>query len=114
MTKTLVCSSCDGRHELRFKVLSTWRERLVGLLGTDAGAAPVALVPCSSVHTLFMRYIIDVAFVRKDGRVVASHRGVPPTRLLTAVGAYGVLERPMRRGWWPSKGTVLHIATEEA
>ena len=113
MAQTLVCASSDGCHELRFRMLRTWRERLVGLLGTDAGAEPVALAPCASVHTLFMRYLIDVAFVDKDGLVVLARRGVPPTRLLAAWGAHQVLERPMRKGWWPQSGAMLTIWREE-
>ena len=113
MAMTLVCDSADRMHELCFKVLVSWRERLVGLLGTDAGADPVTLSPCWSVHTFFMRYAIDVAFVARDGRVVASRRCVPPGRLLAGPGACWARERPARRGWWPQKGLVLRLTTRE-
>ena len=105
--------SKDGLHELRFRVLGTWYERLMGLMGSVVGAEPVALVPCSSIHTLFMRCFIDVAFVGADGVVLAAHRAVPPARLLSARGSYQVLERPMRKGWWPQAGSTLVLRKEE-
>ncbi len=42
-----------------------------GLLGRDDLAAGTALVlaPCNAVHTVRMRFPIDVVFVARDGRV---------------------------------------------
>ena len=53
--------------------------RLRGLLGRDRLQVGEALVidPCNSVHTLFMRFAIDVAFVDASGRVL---RMVPELR----------------------------------
>lgn len=46
-------------------------DRLRGLMGTkeldlDAG---LLIRPCNSVHTFFMKFSIDVAFMDKDGQV---------------------------------------------
>ena len=59
---------CDESPDvlLEVAVLSTWRERLRGLLGTGPDAGPVMLALCSSVHTFGMRYSLDVAFVGDD------------------------------------------------
>ena len=56
--------------------------RLMGLLGRDGLAEGAALViePCSSVHTLFMRFPIDVAFLDARGAVVAVAPGLRPWR----------------------------------
>jgi uncharacterized membrane protein (UPF0127 family) len=57
----------------RLERADTWRARLVGLLGRD-GLAPgegLLLDPCNSVHTFFMRFTIDVAFLDAAGAVVA-------------------------------------------
>ena len=112
--KTLTCSSADLRYKICFRVLSSWWERLKGLLGTDAGSVPAALVPCSSVHTFFMRYALDVAFVDDDGKVVVSRRFLPPGRLIAAPGAHLALERPAQKGWWPQEGTMLRVTQGEA
>ena len=43
---------------------------------------PKALViePCSSIHTFFMRFAIDAAFVARDGRVVRAISAMRPWR----------------------------------
>jgi uncharacterized membrane protein (UPF0127 family) len=56
--------------------------RLIGLLGRDALAEGEALViePCSSIHTFFMRFAIDVAFLSDDGRVLGTYQAMKPWR----------------------------------
>ena len=45
--------------------------RLRGLLGRDGLEGGALLIPrCRSVHTLGMRFAIDVAFLNRHGRVV--------------------------------------------
>jgi uncharacterized protein len=53
----------------RVRTARTFLSRLVGLLGTAAIADGEGLwiVPCRSVHTLGMRYPIDVAFLDARG-----------------------------------------------
>ena len=68
--------------------------RNVGLLGRhslDPGSAMI-IVPTNAVHTFFMRFPIDIAFVRKDGCVLKIRRGLPAWRLAAAWGAYAVVE----------------------
>jgi uncharacterized membrane protein (UPF0127 family) len=54
------------------RAVHTWKARLTGLLATPALAEGQGLwlSPCTSVHTLFMRYAIDVIFLDADGRVL--------------------------------------------
>jgi uncharacterized protein len=54
----------------------------VGLLGRDGLSEGAALVirPCNSIHTFFMRFDIDVAFLAKDGRVVRVIPAMKPWR----------------------------------
>ena len=57
--------------------------RLRGLLGR-AGLNPKAgliLKPCSSVHTFFMRFPIDVAFVDNQNRIIRIYSQLKPWRL---------------------------------
>ena len=65
-----------------------------GLLGRDSVPTDFALViaPCSSVHTFFMRFPIDVVFVSRDGTVVKTCRDLRPWRLAAAFGAFAVIE----------------------
>ncbi len=76
-----------------------------GLLGRDRFEAGHALViaPCGGVHMFFMKFAIDVLFVRKDGRVVKAVQNLRPWRLALAVTAYAAIELPA--------GTLQHADT---
>src|SRR3954452_2790305 len=51
------------------------------------------LVPCSSIHTCFMRFAIDAVMLDRSGRVVEIRRGVRPWRaILPAHRTYAILE----------------------
>ncbi len=74
---------------LGFRVLSSWFERLVGLLGTGPSAQPVVLMRCGSIHTYGMAYPIDVALVGSRGEVLASERALPPCRVFSHAALVG-------------------------
>jgi uncharacterized membrane protein (UPF0127 family) len=70
------CLATGCRRALRF------HRRLVGLLGRerlDPGEG-LWIEPCSSVHTWFMRFPLDVLFLDREGVVVAVHPDLPPFR----------------------------------
>ena len=95
------------RHEvhLPIKVLCTFSERLKGLLFAVPHCMVVVLVPCSCVHTWFMRYELDIAFLDKTGQVLSSYRSVKTMRLLRNKNASCVLERfADPNAYWPEKG----------
>ncbi|MFC1805157.1 DUF192 domain-containing protein [Candidatus Omnitrophota bacterium] len=58
-------------------------KRLKGLLGRDGLKRGEGLVikPCSSIHTFFMRFIIDALFIDKECKVVALKKRLRPWRL---------------------------------
>jgi len=70
--------------------------RRQGLLGRGDLAAGDGLVlaPCSSVHTAFMRFPIDLVFVARDGRVLKTAPAVRPWRIRVAWRAFAVVELP--------------------
>ena len=66
----------------RIERAETFWSRLVGLLGRarlddDAG---LLIVPCNSVHTFFMRFPIDVAFLDRNGLVIRAIADLKPWR----------------------------------
>jgi uncharacterized membrane protein (UPF0127 family) len=65
-----------------------------GLLGRPGLAEGHALIlaPCNSIHTFFMQFAIDVAFVDRDGQVLRLKTSVRPWRLAFALGAFAVVE----------------------
>lgn len=91
----------------KVRTTGTFLSRLVGLLGTAAIAEGEGLwiVPCRGVHTLGMRYPIDVAFLDARGVVVGILEGLPPNRVGRVFrGARGALELPS--GILTATGTV--------
>ena len=81
----------------RLERADMWRARLLGLLGRDALAPGDGLLldPCNSVHTFFMRFTIDVAFLDDSGVVVAlNHRLVPWRATRVHLRARTTLELP--------------------
>ena len=85
-TGALVASVVEAAFE------RTARNR--GLLGRDRLAQGHALVlaPCNSIHTFFMRFAIDVAFVDRDGQVLRIKASVRPWRLAVTLRAFAVVE----------------------
>ena len=85
----------DGREAgLRVQVASTWIARAVGLLATPRLDDPAGLwiVPCSSVHTCWMRYAIDVVFVDDAGIVLRVVPKLKPWRMAGCRRARATLE----------------------
>ncbi len=64
------------------KVAKTPLTRMKGLLGCDALPSGDALLitPCNAVHTLGMRFAIDVRFYNKEGELVREALNVRPGR----------------------------------
>ena len=64
----------------RIGLADGWWSRLRGLLGRPAPAEGegLLLLPCRSVHMFGMRYALDVAFLDRDGAVIAAYPALPP------------------------------------
>jgi uncharacterized membrane protein (UPF0127 family) len=53
------------------------------------------LAPCSSIHTCFLRFAIDVVMLDESGRVLEVRRGVRPWRaVLPGRRTFAILEIP--------------------
>lgn len=69
--------------------------RLLGLFGTGEPHGGVWLTPCGGIHTIGMRFPVDVIFLDRKGMVRKIHVAVPPFRVRRAVrGTHSVLELP--------------------
>ena len=71
--------------------------RRKGLLKHDFLPEGSALIiaPSNAIHTFFMRFAIDVAFVSRDGRVLKVRPNVPPWRMAAALRGFAVIEMPV-------------------
>ncbi|MFL5894023.1 MAG: DUF192 domain-containing protein [Thermoleophilaceae bacterium] len=82
-------------------VANGFRTRLIGLAWRRRPRVDALLIPrCSSVHTLGMRFALDLIWFDADGAIARVDIAVPPRRIRTCRGAAAVLEVPSR----PSAG----------
>jgi uncharacterized membrane protein (UPF0127 family) len=83
-----------------------FRSRLLGLawLPRSRAGSGLLIPTCASVHTVGMRFLLDLVFLDRDGRPLALHLRVPPCRLVRCHGADAVLEIPSPQGGESSVG----------
>lgn len=98
VTRQTVVASCVN-------VANTGVHRRKGLLGRE-GLHPgegLWITPCEAVHTIGMRFSIDLIYLDRNLRVKKVRNRVPPWRLSACFFAHSVLEL--------SPGTVLETGT---
>lgn len=68
--------------------------RRKGLLAQVSLPRSTALIiaPTNAIHTFFMKFPIDIAFVSKGGRVLKIRSSVPAWRMTASLRAFAVLE----------------------
>ena len=98
----------------RTRVAVSFGQRLRGLIGQGSlGEGEGLYIPrCSSIHTFFMRFPIDVVFLDGENRVLRTIQGMRPFRVALGPGkTKNVLE--MRSGTMARKdcrsGDVIEI-----
>jgi len=94
MAALLHCPTPAGGLQVR--IADRFASRALGLLvGPPLGPQEGLLIaPCSSIHTIGMRYAIDVAFLDRQARILRLFPTVRAWRIRAAPGAAGVLELP--------------------
>ena len=94
MTLTLINQRTDEALAERVEVAVTRRDRRKGLLGRSGlePASALVIAPCFSIHTMFMRFDIDVLFVDEDGRVLKVVHEMTRWRIAVDPTAHAVIE----------------------
>lgn len=101
----------DGRPVAPVEIAATYRTRRRGLLGRDGIEGAMLLTPCNSVHTIGMRFTLDVAYLDAGLRVLTV-RTMPPGRVgLPRLRARYVLEAEAgaMAGWGLRTGSDLTL-----
>lgn len=92
--------------------------RLRGLLCRARPPGPrtgLWLSPCFAIHTLGMRYGIDVAFIDAEGCVLRLARNLRPGRMALCLRAKSVIELAVNAGDTPLRyRRRLHVALRHA
>jgi len=80
----------------RLEIARTAFERMRGLLGRSSlpEGEGMLIERCSSIHTFFMKFPLDVVFVNADLVVRKVVRHVDPWRFAASFGARHVVELP--------------------
>ncbi|GLY27095.1 DUF192 domain-containing protein [Kineosporia sp. NBRC 101731] len=101
----------DGVEVAEVEVATSYVQRSRGLLGRDGVATGLVLRPGSSVHTIGMRFAIDVVYVRRDGTVLAVVTMVPQRVGLPRLRSGWILETEAGRaaGWGIAPGRHLSL-----
>ena len=90
-----VVRKSDSRKVItKCRVANTMMMRMIGLLSRsnlekDEG---LWITPCTSIHTFFMRFNIDVAFLDREGKVIRIYSSLRPWMSWIHPRALGVLE----------------------
>ncbi|MGH2955264.1 MAG: DUF192 domain-containing protein [Solirubrobacterales bacterium] len=84
----------------RVPVATTSRARLLGLAGLrrECAGAGLLIPRCRSVHTVGMRFGLDLVFLDAAHRPIAVRSAVPPRRMVRERCARAVLELPTEDG----------------
>jgi uncharacterized membrane protein (UPF0127 family) len=92
--QTVTIDLADGRLLCRARLADSFGTRGIGLLTTKSLAPDEGLLikPCTSVHTWFMRFTIDVVYLTTDGTVVKTTTLKPWRFSFGGKGAKNVLE----------------------
>lgn len=101
----------EGRVLSSLEIAEARRDRRVGLLGRDGIEGAMLLRPARSVHTMKMRFAIDIAHLNRD-LVVLSTTTMPPWRVgLWSPRASAVIEAEAGafRRWGLERGMQLEI-----
>jgi len=67
------------------------RQGLLGRGGLGPGEALI-LAPCSTIHTAFMRFPLDLVFLDRTGRVLKTSAAVRPWQVRVSWRAFAVVE----------------------
>lgn len=89
----------NGRFFGSVGIADSFHLRLRGLLGRDFSRFDGLLIrPCADIHTMFMKYPIDVLFVNNDGEIVRIAAQVKPwVPFIGAKNSKVVIELPAGR-----------------
>lgn len=94
--KLSIKGDCDRTSIQNVMQTDSIFERMRGLLGRAPLLSDQALLitSCSSIHTFFMQYPIDLAFINNNWQIKKLIHALKPFRLAWSPGSSMVLEMP--------------------
>jgi uncharacterized protein len=101
----------DGRPVAEVEVARSWAQRSRGLLGRTGIATGLVIEPANSLHTIGMRFTIEIAYVDRSGRVLAVTTMRPHRLGLPRVRSRWVIETEPGRliEWGVHRGAIVTL-----
>ena len=89
----LVTLNTEKNRSLNLNLTENAVERMRGLFGINIDAVDgLWIKPCNSVHTIAMKYSIDLVYLDKQQRIIKIVNTLPAWRLSMAFSAHSVVE----------------------
>ena len=95
MIKDCMIKNSDGEKIFKLEIADTFLKRFLGLMGRKKIPAGQGLLilPCNSIHMMFMRFSIDAVYVDKNFVVKKIVRKLPAwLGMSICAGAHAVIE----------------------
>ena len=95
MIKNCMIKNSDGEKIFQLEIADTFLKRFLGLMGRKKIPAGQGLLilPCNSIHMMFMRFSIDAVYVDKNFVVKKIVRKLPAwLGMSICAGAHAVIE----------------------
>lgn len=92
MTMTVAWLVADGRVLASATIADTRRQRRRGLIGVDDVEGAFVIPRCKWVHSVGMRFPLDIAYLNDESRVVKVQRLAPMRLPLPVPTAHTVVE----------------------
>ena len=95
MFKKCTVKNSDGENFFQLEIADTFLKRFLGLMGRKK--IPVAqgllILPCNSIHMMFMRFSIDAVYIDENFVVKKIVRNLTPwLGMSICAGAHAVIE----------------------
>jgi len=89
----LVTLNTEKNRSLQLNLTENALERMRGLFGINIDTVDgLWIKPCNSVHTIAMKYSIDLVYLDKQQRIIKIVNAMPAWRLSMALSAHSVIE----------------------
>lgn len=105
---------CDGRVVAPLEIATTLRERCMGLIGRDGFEGALWLKRARSIHTLGMRFAIDIAYCDIEMKVlqVSTIKPARISRYVAGTRSFIEAEAGQFQQWNIQPGSQLEVSEQ--
>ena len=79
---------------INVKQASSFKDRLIGLMGKKNITEGLFLPHTRSIHTFFMKDNIDIIMINKDNKIIYYQKNIKKNKIIIKLKAYSTIELP--------------------